>query len=354
MSTPKMNAILYSRYGSADVLELQQVDRPEVGDDGILVRILAASVNPLDWHYMTGKPYFMRLQAGLRKPKKATLGVDMAGRVETVGKNVTKFKPGDEVFGWSAASFAEYVKVTEKAIVSKPSKVSFEQGAAVAVAALTALQGLRDKGNLQPGHKVLINGAAGGVGTFAVQIAKALGAEVTGVCSTRNIDMVRSIGADHVIDYTKDNFTKDGKCYDIVLDNIGNHSLIACKRVLNPGGKLVVVGAPISHIIGALLRIPFTTKKAFPFIAKMTNADLVVMRELLESGKVIPVVDRCYSLNDIAEALTYLELGHAQGKVIITPYSFSIPKSIKHCVAALEPEWRQAAIPSPSYEDPAK
>ncbi len=319
MNVTKMNAIVYNRYGSAEVLELQQLEKPAVTDDGILLRILAASVNPLDWHFMTGKPYFMRLQAGLRKPKKTTLGVDMAGRVEAVGKNVTKFKPGDEVFGGSSASFAEYVNVTEKAIVLKPSNISFEQAAAVAIAALTALQGLRDKGNLQPGQKVLINGAAGGVGTFAIQIAKALGAEVTGVCSTRNVEMVRSLGADHVIDYTKENFTKEPQRYDIVLDNIGNHSLIACKRVLNPGGMLVIVGGPIRHMIGALLRIPFTDRKAIPFMAKLTNADLVVMRELLESGKVVPVVDRCYSLNDTAAALGYLQLGHAQGKVIITP-----------------------------------
>jgi NADPH:quinone reductase-like Zn-dependent oxidoreductase len=319
MSTPKMNAILYRRYGSADVLDLQQVEKPEADNDGILVRILATSVNPADWHYMTGRPYFMRLLTGLRKPKKITLGVDMAGRVEAVGKNVTKFKPGDEVFGWSAASFAEYVKVTEGAIVSKPSNVSFEQGAAVAIAALTALQGLRDKGNLQPGHKVLINGAAGGVGTFAVQIAKALGAEVTGVCSTRNVDMVRSIGADHVIDYTKDNFTKDPKRYDVVLDTIGNHSLAASKRVLNRGGKLVIVGGPVRHMLGATLRIPFTTRRTVGFIAKLTNTDLLFMRELLGSGKVVPVIDRNYSLSDTADALTYLGQGHAQGKVILTP-----------------------------------
>ncbi len=319
MSPTKMNAVLYNRYGTADVLELREVDKPAVTDDGVLVRIIAASVNPLDWHFMTGKPYFMRLQSGLRRPKKATLGVDMAGQVEVVGKNVTKFKPGDEVFGWSAASLAEYVTVTEKTIASKPSNVSFEQGAVVGIAALTALQGLRDKGNLQLGHKVLINGAAGGVGTFAVQIAKALGAEVTGVCSTRNVEMVRSIGADHVIDYTKENFTKNPQRYDIVLDNIGNHSLSACKRVLNPGRKLVIVGGSVRHMIAALLRNPFTNRKAIPFMANLNNSDLVVMRELLESGKVVPVIDRRYSLNDTADAIRYLQLGHAQGKVIITP-----------------------------------
>ena len=318
MNLTKMNAIRYYRYGSADVLQYQQVDMPVVDDDRILVRVLAASVNPLDWHYMTGKPYFMRLQTGLRKPKKTTLGVDMAGRVEAVGKNVTKFKSGDEVFGSGSGSLAEYVMVAENAIVLKPSTMSFEQGASVAIAALTALQGLRDKGNLQPGQKVLINGAAGGVGTFAVQIAKALGAEVTGVCSTRNVEMVRSIGADHVIDYTKDNFTKNAQHYDIVLDNIGNHSLSACKRLLNPGGKLVVVGGPIPHMIRALLRIPFTTRKAVPFMAKLTNTDLLIMRGLLESGKVVPVIDRSYSLSDAAEALAHLGQGHAQGKVIIT------------------------------------
>ena len=319
MSTAKMNAILYGRYGSADVLDFQQVQKPEAGENEILVQILATSVNPADWHYMTGKPYFMRLLIGLRKPKKMTLGVDMAGRVEAVGKNVSKFKLGDDVFGWSTASFAEYVKVTEKAIVSKPTNVSFEQGGAVAIAGLTALQGLRDKGNLQPGDKVLINGAAGGVGTFAVQIAKAFGAEVTGVCSTRNVDMVRSIGADHVIDYTKKNFTKDPKRYDIILDTIGNHSLAASKGTLNLGGKLVIVGGPMRHMIAAMLRLPFTTRKTVGFIAKLTNADLLIMRELLESGKVVPVIDRNYLLSDAADALTYLGQGHAQGKVILKP-----------------------------------
>ena len=319
MNTAKMNAILYRKYGSADVLNLEQVEKPEVEEDEILVLILATSVNPADWHYITGKPYFMRLLIGLRKPKKITLGVDMAGRVEAVGKNVTKFRVGDEVFGWSAASFAEYVKVTEKAIVSKPSNVDFEQGAAVAIAALTALQGLRDKGNLQDGHEVLINGASGGVGTFAVQIAKALGAQVTGVCSTRNVEMVRSIGADHVIDYTKENFTENPKRYDVILDTIGNHSLAASKRALSPGGKLVIVGGPVRHMIGAMVRIPFTTKKTVGFIAKLTNADLTLMRELLEFGKVVPVIDRTYPLSDSSHALTYLSQGHAQGKVVLRP-----------------------------------
>jgi NADPH:quinone reductase-like Zn-dependent oxidoreductase len=319
MSTTKMNAILYRRYGSAEVLDFQQVEKPEAGEDDILVQILATSVNPADWHYMTGKPYFMRLMIGLRKPKKITLGVDMAGRVEAVGKNVTKFKVGDEVFGWSSASFAEYVQVTEKAIVSKPSNVSYEQGAAVAIAALTALQGLRDKGNLQEGHNVLINGAAGGVGTFAVQIAKALGAQVTGVCSTRNVEMVRSIGSDHVIDYTKENFTNGPKRYDLILDTIGNHSLAASKRALSPSGKLVIVGGPVRHMIGAMLRLPFTTKRTVGFIAKLTNLDLLTMRDLLESGKVVPVIDRNYSLRDTSDALTYLSQGHAQGKVVLRP-----------------------------------
>ena len=319
MNTAKMNAILYRKYGSADVLNLEQVEKPEVEEDEILVLILATSVNPADWHYITGKPYFMRLLIGLRKPKKITLGVDMAGRVEAVGKNVTKFRVGDEVFGWSAASFAEYVKVTEKAIVSKPSNVDFEQGAAVAIAALTALQGLRDKGNLQDGHEVLINGASGGVGTFAVQIAKALGAQVTGVCSTRNVEMVRSIGADHVIDYTKENFTKNPKRYDVILDTIGNHSLAASKRVLNRGGKLVIVGGPVRHMVAAMLRLPFTTKRTVGFIAKLTNPDLLIMRELLESGKVVPVIDRTYPLSDSSHALTYLSQGHAQGKVVLRP-----------------------------------
>src|SRR6266849_2973587 len=248
-----MKAIVHCEYGSPDVLKLEDIEKPTPGDDQVLVRVRAASVNPLDWHYIRGTPYFMRLGAGLRKPKVTRLGVDFAGTVEAVGRSVKRFQPGDEVFGGRTGAFAEYVSVREdRAVVLKPANLTFEQAASVPIAAITALQGLRDKGKVQPGQKVLINGASGGVGTFAVQIAKSFGAEVTGVCSTRNVDMVRSIGADHVVDYTQEDFTRSGRQYDLMVDCIGNRSLSACMSVLTPKGTYVVVGGPDGRWIGPL------------------------------------------------------------------------------------------------------
>ena len=323
-----MKAIVYDRYGSSDVLELREIDRPVVTDDGVLVRVHAASVNPVDWHTMTGTPYLVRLQAGLRRPKNEELGADFAGTVEEVGRDVKQFRPGDEVFGARNGSLAEYVCVREeRAVVLKPAGVTFEQAAAVPVAAISALQGLRDKGRIQSGQKVLINGASGGVGTFAVQIAKSFGAEVTGVCSTRNVDTARSIGADHVIDYTQEDFTQGRQRYDLMLDIAGNRSWSDCKRVLDDKATLVVVGGPKGNRwIGPLSQalklrlgsIGGSRRVVAPFLAKITKEDLVVLQELLEAGTVTPVIDRQYPLSEAPEALRYLGDGHAQGKVVIT------------------------------------
>ena len=323
MST--MRAIVYKSYGSPDVLQCQEVEKPTAGDDQVLVKVRAASVNPLDWHYMRGTPYLVRMGTGLRRPKDARLGVDVAGQVETVGRNVTQFRPGDEVFGVARGAFAEYVSASETKLALKPANLSFEQAASVPIAAFTALQGLRDKGRIQSGQKVLINGAAGGVGTFAVQIAKAFGAEVTGVCSTRNVEMVRSIGADHVIDYTRGDFTRSGPSYDLILDSVGNHSLSDLRRVLTPEGTLVLVGGPdkgrwlgpLADVLEAVVLSRFVSQKILPFLAHSSKDDLIVMKELLETGKVTPVIDRSYSLRDVPEAIRYLEEGHARGKVVI-------------------------------------
>jgi NADPH:quinone reductase-like Zn-dependent oxidoreductase len=323
-----VRAIVYKKYGSADVLKLQEIDRPAVTDDGVLVRVHAASVNPVDWHTMTGTPYLVRMQAGLRKPKSEQLGVDFAGTVEQVGKDVTQFRPGDEVFGARNGSLAEYVCVREeRAVVHKPAGVTFEQMGAVAVAAISALQGLRDKGKIQSGQRVLINGASGGVGTFAVQIAKSFGAEVTAVCSTRNVDTARSIGADHVVDYTREDFTRDGKRYDLILDVAGNRSWSDYKRVLDDKGTLVVVGGPKGNRwIGPLSQalklrlgsIGGSRRVVAPFLAKVSKADLVVLQKLLEDGKVTPVIDRQYELSEAPDAFRYLGDGHARGKVVVT------------------------------------
>jgi NADPH:quinone reductase and related Zn-dependent oxidoreductases len=320
-----MRAIVYAEYGPPDVLQFTEVAKPTPKDDEVLIIIRAASVNPLDWHYMRGTPYLVRTKSGLRKPKVTRLGVDVAGRVEAVGKNVTQFQPGDEVFGACKGAFAEYVCASEGALVLKPANVTFEQAAAVPVAAVSALQGLRDKGQIQRGQKVLINGAAGGVGTFAVQIAKVLGAEVTGVCSTGNVDMVRSIGADHVIDYTQQDFTKSGQRYDLIFDSVGNHSLSDCRRALTTEGTLVLVGgpdkgrwlAPLTGVLTAVVLSRFVSQKLLPFLAHLSKDDLIVLRELLEAGKVAPVIDRSYPLSDVPEAIRYLEKGHARGKVVI-------------------------------------
>ena len=319
-----MKAIVYDRYGSPDVLKLREVDKPAVADDGVLVRVHAASVNPVDWHTMTGTPYMVRLIAGLRKPKSAFLGVDFAGTVEAVGKSVNDLQPGDEVFGGRVGSLGEYV-CARKAVVPKPPNVTFEEAAAVPLAAVTALQGLRDKGRIQAGKKVLINGASGGVGTFAVQIAKAFGVEVTGVCSTRNVDTVGSLGADHVIDYSKEDFTRNGRRYDLMLDIAGNRSWSDCKRVLTEEGTLVLVGGPktnrligpLGHCLGVVAASLPGRRDAKLFLAQVTKEDLAFLSELLETGKIKPVIERRYELGEAPEALRYLGQGHAQAKLVI-------------------------------------
>lgn len=327
---PTMRAVVRHRYGSSDVLELRDIDKPVVDDDSVLVRVRAASVNAYDWHMLRGRPYLVRMFAGLRKPKSTGVGVDLAGLVEAVGKNVTQFRPGDEVFGHGGGAFAEYLCAGENNFVLKPANLTFEQAAAVPMAGSTALQALRDKGRIQPGQKVLVNGAAGGVGTFAVQIAKSFGADVTGVCSTRNVDLVRSIGADHVIDYTREDFTRSGQRYDLMLDVAASHSLSACRRVLSSNGIYVSVGSAggpdeqprsVEVLVGVLeilLVSRFTSQKLLPFLAKFSKEDLVVLKELIEAGKVTPVIDRTYPLSETPEAIRYLEKGHAQGKVVIT------------------------------------
>ena len=321
-----MKAAVYTRYGSPDVVQIKDVEKPVPKDNEVLIEVRAASVNPLDWHFMRGTPYFVRILAGLRKPKITRLGVDVAGQVEAVGRNVTQFKPGDAVFGSCRGAFAEYVCTSESTLVMKPDNVTFEQAASAPVAAFTVLQGLRDKGQIQPGQKVLINGAAGGVGTFAVQIAKSFGADVTGVCSTRNVDMVRSIGADRVIDYTREDFTKSGQRYDLIFDCVGNHSLLACRRVLNPKGIYIAVGGPSGRwMIGPLasgITAPvlsrFVSQKLAMVLAKPSKEDLTIMHELMETGKVTSVIDKRYRLSEVPEAIRYLEEGHARGKVVIT------------------------------------
>jgi NADPH:quinone reductase-like Zn-dependent oxidoreductase len=318
-----MKAIVVSKYGSPDVLELEDVEKPAVADDLVLVRVRAASVNPADWYGVAG-PLIVRPSTGFLKPRSDRTGIDFAGTVEAVGKDVNHVGPGDEVFGARSGALAEYVTVRD-AVVPKPANISFEEAAAVPVAAITALQGLRDKGQLEAGQKVLINGASGGVGTFAVQIAKALGAEVTGVCSTRNVELVRSLGADHVIDYTQEDFTRSDRRYDLLLDIAGSKSWSELRRVLTPEAKVVIVGAqkrrvigPIGHIVRLRLASLRGSQKAVFFIAKTNRADMELLRELLETGKVKPVVDRRYELADTADAFRYLGEGHAQGKIVVT------------------------------------
>jgi len=322
-----MKAIVYSDYGSPDVLKCEEIEKPTAGDSEVLIRVRAASVNPLDWRLMRGSPSIVRMLFGLRKPsitRPGRPGVDVAGQAEAVGRTVTQFKPGDEVFGSCRGALAEYACTSESKLAMKPANVTFEQAASVPVAALTALQGLRDKGHIQPGQKVLINGAAGGVGTFAVQIAKWLGADVTGVCSTRNVEMVRSLGADRVIDYTQEDFTKSGQRYDLILDNVGNHTLSACRRVLNPKGIFVIAGGPkkgwiiLLRALKALVLSRFVSHKMLLFIARINTTDLTIMGELMAAGKVTPVIDRRYRMSEVPEAVRYLEEGHARGKVVIT------------------------------------
>ena len=320
-----MKAVVYTKYGPPDVLQLKEVEKPIPKDDEVLVKVHSASVNPLEWHYMRGKPLFMRLMgAGLLKPKNKILGVDIAGRIEAVGKNVKQFQPGDEVFGGgnSGGGFAEYVCVSGIKLALKPASTTFEEAAAIPIAAVTALQGLRDKGQIQSGQKVLINGASGGVGTFAVQIAKSYGAEVTGVCSTRNLEMVRSIGADHVIDYTQEDFTRNGLRYDLIIDAVGNRSIFDFKRALSTRGICVIIGFSPTILFQAMFLGPWMSmigsKKIGLMSAKITDKDLDFLKELFETGKVATVIDRRYPLSETAEAIRYLEEGHARGKVVIT------------------------------------
>src|SRR5207249_6890047 len=322
-----MKAIVYHNYGSPDVLKCEEIEKPTAGDDEVLIRVCAAAINPVDLLFR-GTSYMVRRMTGLRKPKETRIGHDVAGQVEAVGRNVTQFKPGDAVFGTCKGAFAEYVCASESAVVVKPDNVTFEQAASVPIAALTALQGLRlgglgDKGQIQAKHKVLINGASGGVGTFAVQIAKSFGADVTGACSKRNVAMVRSIGADRVIDYVQQDFTKSGQRYDLIFDWVGNHSLLADRRALNPNGVCVVAGAKglwdfLTHALAAPVLSRLVCQKFVTFIAKINKEDLSIMRELMESGKITPVIDRRYSLSEVPEAIRYLETRHARGKVVIT------------------------------------
>src|SRR5712692_11043275 len=323
-----MKAIAYEAYGSADVLKVKDVAKPAVENDRILIRVRAASANPYDWHFMRGLPLIARASMGLRKPKYSLLGSDVAGEVEAVGDAVTRFRPGDDVFGFvGSGGFAEFVSAPEKLLALKPDNLSFEQAATVPLAAVTALQGLRDAGELQSGQKVLIVGASGGVGTFAVQIAKWYGANVTGVCSTRNLEMVRSIGADRVIDYTEEDFTRSGQQYDLIFQLAGTATPSTCRRALTAAGRLVLssgdspgrIIGPVGRIIKALLLSPFIGGQTMrPLIAKPSSADLQFLRELIEAGRITPVIDRTYALSEAPDAIRYLETGHARGKVVIS------------------------------------
>jgi NADPH:quinone reductase-like Zn-dependent oxidoreductase len=327
--TNPMKAIVHCDYGVAN-LKLEEIEKPTPADDQILVRVRAASVNPYDWHFVEGTPKIIRLMGiGLRKPKEIRLGVDFAGTVETVGKNVTQFKPGDEVFGGREGAFSEYVcRRAVGSVASKPASITFEQAASLNIAGITALQAVRDRGKVQPGQKVLINGASGGVGTFAVQIAKSFGADITGVCSTRNVDLVRSLGADHVIDYTKEDFTKGDQKYDVILDNVANHSLSEFRHVLTPNGKYVMIGGggPTEQgVFGVMLRplkamvlSKFVDQQMGMMMADSNQKDLSLLAEMVESGKMKPVIDRTYKLSEVPAAIAYLEEGHARGKVVIT------------------------------------
>jgi len=324
-ATP-MNAMLYRCYGPPEVLKLEQAARPVPQDDQLLVRVHASSVNPLEWHYMRGEPYILRMQAGFGAPKDARIGSDFSGTVEQVGKSVTRFKVGDEVFGGANGAFAQYVVVGEsRGVALKPANVSHEQAAAIPIAAITALQALRDQGHLKAGQKVLVNGASGGVGTYAVQLAKAMGANVTGVCSTRNVDMVASLGADRVIDYKNVDFVQKGERYDLIVDTVGNRDLRDLQRVLEPGGIAVIVGGPSGAWLGGLkipIKIifykPFADGDFKFFLAHLNPKDLEYLASLMASGKMKSVIDKTYPLAEVPAAVAYLEEGHARGKVVIT------------------------------------
>jgi NADPH:quinone reductase-like Zn-dependent oxidoreductase len=325
-----VKAIVRDSYGSPDVLELTDIDKPEPGDDEVLLRVHAASVNPADWHILRGAPYIARMQFGLRKPKDRVLGCDVAGHIEAVGKNVTMLKPGEEVFGspfmHGLGAFAEWVCISEDLLAPKPVNLSFEQAAAVPLAASTALQGLRDQGRIEPGYKVLIIGASGGVGTFAVQIAKSFDAEVSGVCSTKNLDMVRSLGAEHVIDYTQEDFTHSGHKYELIFQLAGTLSPSECRSALTPNGTLVISSGesegrwigPVDRVIKALVLSAFVSQKMVSFTVKPNREDLQLLKQFIEDGTLTPVIDRTYPLAQLPEAIRYLEEGHARGKVVIT------------------------------------
>ncbi len=324
-----MKAVVYCDYGTTDVLKVMDIPKPTPKDNQVLVRVHATSVNPYDWHFVRGTPYVMRLGIGLRKPKDTRIGVDFSGTVEAVGKDVTQFKPGNEVFGGKGGAFAQYICISEKSVALKPANITFEEAGTLQIAAMTALQGLRNKAKIQPGQKVLINGASGGVGTYAIQIAKALGAEVTGVCSGKNVELVKSLGADHVIDYTKEDFAKTSERYDAILDNVPNHSLSEIRQILTPKGKYVMIGGggpddgrwigPLGRVLHVMLLKPFIDQEMGMMMAENTQSDMNYLRELMEAGKVKPVLDRTYkSLSDVPAALAYLEQGHARGKVAIT------------------------------------
>ena len=317
-----MQAIVQDRYGSAEVLEAQDIERPVIGDDEVLVRVRAASVHIGDWILMTGTPYVMRLGTGLSKPKNPVPGTDIAGTVESVGTRVQSLKPGDEVFGWCTGAFAEYARAPEDQLVTKPANLTFEQAAAVGVSASTALQVLRDDANVQPGQKILINGASGGVGTFAVQIAKAFGAEVTGVCSTKNLELVRSIGADHVIDYTQQDFRDGAERYDVILDNVGDRSMADTRRALTPNGKLVSNGGghasgKLGRTIRAFLASLVVRQQARPSVKTQNRPDLIALKELVEAGEVTPVIGGTYPLGQTADAISQVAAGHARGTLVI-------------------------------------
>ena len=322
-----MKAVVYREYGPPDVLQLEEVEKPAPAEHEVLVQVQAAAANPLDWHAMRGAPFIARLESGFLKPKRERLGADIAGRVEAVGTNVTQFQLGDEVFGDLSDSglggFGEYVCVGEHLVAPKPATMTFEQAAAVPVAAITVLQGMRDKGQIQAGQRVLINGASGGLGTFAVQLAKSFGAEVTGVCSTRNVELVRSLGADHVIDYTRDDFTTNGLGYDLIIDNVGNRSVSDYKRALGPTGQCVIIGFTtlgrlFQHIFVGAMASSAQGKRIVGLGASKPNKnDLLFLKELLEAGIIAPVIDKRYPLSEVAEAIRYLETGHARGKVVI-------------------------------------
>ena len=315
-----MKAIVQNDYGSPNVLKLKDVAKPVIKENEVLVSVHAAALNAGDYFSMMGKPWLVRFTVGFPKPKNYILGWDVAGHVESISKKVKQFKPGDEVFASCSSAFAEYVIVNEDKLAMKPTNLTFEQAAAVPTAAITALQGLRDVGKVRPGQKVLINGASGGVGTFAVQIAKAFGAEVTGVCSTRNVDMVHSIGADHVIDYTKKDFTKNGRRYDLILDNVANHSFSDLRHSLTPQGMIIPNSGHggMGYVFKAFLLSPLMRQQGRMYLASPNNKDLVVLKELIEAGKVAPIIDRAYPLSDTPEAFRYLEEEHARGKVVIT------------------------------------